>query len=80
MKRQLPVGNRRVAEGVAFHFRAALLAKPVCCRRQPLISDSFAFIVRERLHFQPVADFLTGHNVDRRSNGIKDDDRTLGLL
>jgi hypothetical protein len=61
MKRQLPVGNRRVAEGVAFHFRAALLAKLLCRRRQQLINDNFAFIVREKLHFQPVADFLTGY-------------------
>ncbi len=34
MMRQLPISNRRVAEDVSFHFRAALLAKPICRRRQ----------------------------------------------
>jgi hypothetical protein len=33
-----------------------------------------------KLHFLPVADFLTGYAIDRRSYAVKDDDRTLCVL
>ena len=42
-------------------------------------ADSFhkALAARQELHFLPVADFLTGRAVDRRSDAVEDDDRTL---
>jgi hypothetical protein len=32
------------------------------------------------LHFLPVADFLTGNAIDRRSSGVENDDRALCIL
>jgi hypothetical protein len=32
---------------------------------------------RQELHLLPVADFLTSHAVDRRSDAVENDDRTL---
>jgi hypothetical protein len=35
---------------------------------------------RQELHFLPVADFLTGYAVDRRSHAVENDDRAPCVL
>jgi hypothetical protein len=71
----------KIAEGVAFLiFRVALLAKPLRRRRQQLVFHHDALPARQELYFLPVADFLTGHAVDRRSYAVENDDRALCVL
>jgi len=46
----------------------------------PHASNQRVIEVRRRLHFLPIADFLTGHAVDGCSYAVKDDDRALCVL
>ena len=62
---------------------AGLLSASHSCRSyfaaevsSSLTTDA-TLLARQILHLLPVADFLPGHGVDRRSDAVKDDDRTL---
>ena len=71
----------QIAEGVAFLvLSVALLAKPLRRRRQEFVFLHHALPARQELHFLPVADFLTGYAVDRRSYAVENDDRALCIL
>jgi hypothetical protein len=57
-----------------------LLAKPLRRGRQQLVFLRHAEPARQKLHFLPVADFLTRHPIDRRSHAIENDHRALSVL